>query len=345
MPRRGENIYKRKDGRWEGRYIKGHSYGKTQYGYVYARTYAEVKSKLAERSIKNTISKLSAEHVINQRGHPTFEEISTEWLTSIESQIKESTYIKYANSLNSYLNPAFSSQAIEAISRSDVSSLCLELSAHGGINKEGLSSKTITDSLSILRSIFIYAADEKGLTDGGSKGKEREKRFLSKAKDSIRVISDAKGGFYIENDIEWMSFKWLTAPSSIRSAFVDKIEQSVKPVEIGTKYYKRYKMHLPDRSKDKRKTVSVPFAIDEDDNVISCSFENELFAAFMMGASRSGKSTLLHTIIGGLMMNYHPDELELWLLDFKMLEFKKYAVHRAPHIKYILLNYAEHMMI
>lgn len=23
MPRRGENIYKRKDGRWEGRYIRG----------------------------------------------------------------------------------------------------------------------------------------------------------------------------------------------------------------------------------------------------------------------------------------------------------------------------------
>ncbi len=24
MPRKGENIYKRKDGRWEGRYIKSH---------------------------------------------------------------------------------------------------------------------------------------------------------------------------------------------------------------------------------------------------------------------------------------------------------------------------------
>lgn len=50
MPRRGENIYKRKDGRWEGRYIKGHSGGKTQYGYVYARTYAEAKRKLAEQA-------------------------------------------------------------------------------------------------------------------------------------------------------------------------------------------------------------------------------------------------------------------------------------------------------
>lgn len=36
MPRRGENIYKRKDGRWEGRYIRGRTpAGKAEYGYVY----------------------------------------------------------------------------------------------------------------------------------------------------------------------------------------------------------------------------------------------------------------------------------------------------------------------
>lgn len=34
MSRKGENIYKRKDGRWEGRYVKSKSpSGKTQYGY------------------------------------------------------------------------------------------------------------------------------------------------------------------------------------------------------------------------------------------------------------------------------------------------------------------------
>ena len=50
MPRRGENIYKRKDGRWEGRYIKSRSAtGKAVYGYVYAQTYKEVKEKLANR--------------------------------------------------------------------------------------------------------------------------------------------------------------------------------------------------------------------------------------------------------------------------------------------------------
>ena len=40
MSKRGENIYKRKDGRWEGRYIKDRTAaGKAVYGYVYARSY------------------------------------------------------------------------------------------------------------------------------------------------------------------------------------------------------------------------------------------------------------------------------------------------------------------
>lgn len=36
MPRKGENIYKRKDGRWEGRYIKKRDIKqKAIYGYLY----------------------------------------------------------------------------------------------------------------------------------------------------------------------------------------------------------------------------------------------------------------------------------------------------------------------
>lgn len=40
MPKKGENIYKRKDGRWEGRYIRSHDVtGKAEYGYIYEKTY------------------------------------------------------------------------------------------------------------------------------------------------------------------------------------------------------------------------------------------------------------------------------------------------------------------
>ena len=62
MPKRGENIYKRKDGRWEGRYKKYDSNGSVKWGYVYAKTYREVRQKLQEvygsscQSVKQDIS-------------------------------------------------------------------------------------------------------------------------------------------------------------------------------------------------------------------------------------------------------------------------------------------------
>lgn len=49
MPQKGKNIYQRKDGRWEGRHIKGRTEaGKAVYGYVYAHTYEEVTKKRDE---------------------------------------------------------------------------------------------------------------------------------------------------------------------------------------------------------------------------------------------------------------------------------------------------------
>ena len=46
MARRGENIYKRGAGRWEGRYIRGRTpEGRAQYGYVYAATYSVCREK------------------------------------------------------------------------------------------------------------------------------------------------------------------------------------------------------------------------------------------------------------------------------------------------------------
>ena len=53
MARHGENIDKRKDGRWEGRYIKGRSEtGKAIWGYVYAYSYVDAKSALIRKKVK-----------------------------------------------------------------------------------------------------------------------------------------------------------------------------------------------------------------------------------------------------------------------------------------------------
>ena len=57
MARTGENIYKRKDGRWEARYIASYDgNGKAKYKYLYARTYTEVKAKLLKAQNYNHLT-------------------------------------------------------------------------------------------------------------------------------------------------------------------------------------------------------------------------------------------------------------------------------------------------
>jgi len=61
--------------------------------------------------------------------------------------------------------------------------------------------------------------------------------------------------------------------------------------------------------------------------------------ALIAGKTGSGKSTLLHALITNLALLYSPDEVELYLIDFKKgVEFKTYAVHDLPHARVIAIE-------
>jgi S-DNA-T family DNA segregation ATPase FtsK/SpoIIIE len=61
--------------------------------------------------------------------------------------------------------------------------------------------------------------------------------------------------------------------------------------------------------------------------------------ALIAGKTGSGKSSLLHALITNLALLYSPDEVELYLIDFKKgVEFKTYAVHDLPHARVIAIE-------
>ncbi|MFZ1752757.1 MAG: FtsK/SpoIIIE domain-containing protein [Caldilineaceae bacterium] len=61
--------------------------------------------------------------------------------------------------------------------------------------------------------------------------------------------------------------------------------------------------------------------------------------ALVAGRTGSGKSSLLHTLITSLALKYSPNELQLYLIDFKKgVEFKTYATHRLPHAQVIAIE-------
>lgn len=161
MPRKGENIYKRKDGRWEGRFRKYRdANGKIKYGYVYARSYTEVKIKLNKIKQEITIPAESGTTDIIVR---TFSEVVKEWITYKTPLLKESSVAKYTNIINLHLLPFFHEQTMQSISVQRLEEfykkLLLKVTPKGTL----LAPKTTLDILSVMKSILVYANTKKYL--------------------------------------------------------------------------------------------------------------------------------------------------------------------------------------
>lgn len=119
MARRGENIYKRKDGRWEGRYIKGRdSESKAIYGYVYSKTYAEVKEKLSKA--KNECK----EYLLTESANVALSEFAIQWLESIRNNCKPSTYVKYRNTIVKHVLPELGNYKLHQIETKVINTFC-----------------------------------------------------------------------------------------------------------------------------------------------------------------------------------------------------------------------------
>ena len=88
------------------------------------------------------------------------------------------------------------------------------------------------------------------------------------------------------------------------------------------------------------KKLSIPVGIGDGDSIIDLTIgEGSSHHGLIAGATGSGKSTLLHTLIMSAMLHYSPEQLHLYLMDFKSgTEFKIYESVKLPHIKLLALD-------
>ncbi len=82
--------------------------------------------------------------------------------------------------------------------------------------------------------------------------------------------------------------------------------------------------------------LRVPFAVDRNGQLVELEMGTAVSAHMLIsGTSGSGKSSALHAIILSMCMHYHPDDLEIWAIDYKAVEFAVYVRRRTPHISVI----------
>lgn len=152
MARHGENIYKRKDGRYEGRYATGKkSNGTTRFGYVYGMRYTDVKKRLLEKKaeIQQTIHPEAA-----VRGM-TVEKWMRSWLeTDLLGGIKASSYLTYQNQMNRHILPCLGRMQMASITPEMVHSFleCLQ--------PKGLGENTVRGIYRLLSAAMRAALDD-----------------------------------------------------------------------------------------------------------------------------------------------------------------------------------------
>lgn len=152
MARRGENIHKRKDGRWEARIIEGYRDGKSKYRSIYGKTYTEVRAKREE-----ALAKISLKPILAAKKLASFDFVAEDWLQAIHNTVKESTFTRYHRTVSVYLIPKLGNTHLVKLSADDINRISAELLQNGGKRGHGLSPKTVADMLSVLKLIFRHA--------------------------------------------------------------------------------------------------------------------------------------------------------------------------------------------
>lgn len=144
-----QNIYRRRDGRWEGRYFKEYdSNGKIKYSSVYAKTYTEVKEKL--NSIKTNTLKKSTNSIKTD-----FKDACKEWLEYKKSSIKISSYAKYNFIVEKYILPFFNNCKLYELNKNSLNELI--------IKNNNLAPSTQKNIATVFKAIISFVNDKYNL--------------------------------------------------------------------------------------------------------------------------------------------------------------------------------------
>lgn len=151
------NIYKRKDGRYEGRIPLGYDKnGKIKYRYLYAKSLSEIKEKmLCAYTDSGSPERGTCDKI--------FKELCEEWLASAKLRVKHSSYCCYEKLINKHVIPYFGNIGYDELGTPIINEFSEHKLKFGKVNGfGGLSAKSVHDILVVMRSVAKYAEREYG---------------------------------------------------------------------------------------------------------------------------------------------------------------------------------------
>ena len=151
MARHGENIYKRRDGRYEGRYVIGKTKeGKTRFGYVYARQFAEAKKMLLEKKAAQQCKPVKA-----GARRISLSEWMSYWMENeLLGSVKASSYHVYRRQIGNHLLPQLGNYDLSELTPGVIHGFVEDLEA------SGLAGSTTKGAYRLLSAALRFAQEE-----------------------------------------------------------------------------------------------------------------------------------------------------------------------------------------
>lgn len=155
MPRRGDNIRKRKDGRWEARYtIEDFSEDTKKYGSVYGRTYQEAKEKRDLIFSKRQEQKATNNTIL-------FRDILVAWQATNRIRLKEASISRYQNLIDTHILPELGNKRINQITVSLLNRYLAAKLENGRLDQTGgLSASYVRSIALVISSALSFGVTE-----------------------------------------------------------------------------------------------------------------------------------------------------------------------------------------
>lgn len=152
MAKRGENIYQRKNGRWEGKYVRGRADGRIRYGYLTGSSYEEVLRRKQDklREMEKNENCVSSKSLL-------LSDVSERWMKSRRGILKETTLGKYDSILKNYILPQYGDRRVDSLSEDEVRFWLEGLRLPDDPDACGISAKSVNGVASVLRLVLQYA--------------------------------------------------------------------------------------------------------------------------------------------------------------------------------------------